>query len=295
MQSEELAHHGILGQKWGVRRFQNKDGSLTAAGRQRYGADDGSPKKESVAGSLSEVAMLAMLPATALVVDAARRRFAMNVLNRELASAEKNSNLKKYEKERDGETIDPKSGLYQKNKQMTDEEDLERINPNFKTKNEAFRVNCTACTAAMELRQRGFDVHAGTDGQSMLLYGGTSDEQRARWYKDGNEYANRVRNGNTVFGQKDTPEERLKRVEEKAKAPNSRGEIIFSWASGGGHSMYYKTDSNGKMTCFDGQSNTRYTGDSLKKLMMNTAEVSTIRLDDMEYNYDALKKDKMIV
>lgn len=37
--SNSLSHHGIKGQKWGVRRFQNKDGTLTAKGKKRY-ADD---------------------------------------------------------------------------------------------------------------------------------------------------------------------------------------------------------------------------------------------------------------
>lgn len=33
-----LAHHGILGMKWGVRRYQNKDGSYTELGRKHYGS-----------------------------------------------------------------------------------------------------------------------------------------------------------------------------------------------------------------------------------------------------------------
>lgn len=31
-----LAHYGVKGQKWGVRRYQNKDGSLTSKGKKRY-------------------------------------------------------------------------------------------------------------------------------------------------------------------------------------------------------------------------------------------------------------------
>lgn len=36
----ELYHYGIHGMKWGIRRYQNKDGSLTSAGRQRLGLDE---------------------------------------------------------------------------------------------------------------------------------------------------------------------------------------------------------------------------------------------------------------
>lgn len=34
--NDELCHHGIKGQKWGIRRYQNPDGTLTAEGKLRY-------------------------------------------------------------------------------------------------------------------------------------------------------------------------------------------------------------------------------------------------------------------
>ena len=37
----ELYHHGIKGQKWGIRRYQNSDGSLTEEGKRRYNGPEG--------------------------------------------------------------------------------------------------------------------------------------------------------------------------------------------------------------------------------------------------------------
>lgn len=48
----ELYHHGIKGMKWGIRRFQNEDGSLTSAGKKRY--DDGSTGSDKRVSSNSD-------------------------------------------------------------------------------------------------------------------------------------------------------------------------------------------------------------------------------------------------
>lgn len=53
--SYELYHHGIKGQRWGVRRYQNSDGSLTAEGYQHWGLNpDGSKFRGKTNGAYTD-------------------------------------------------------------------------------------------------------------------------------------------------------------------------------------------------------------------------------------------------
>ena len=68
----ELYHHGILGQKWGIRRFQNEDGSLTAEGARRY-LSDTAAKARTYAPIIAAMSGRDPVATTAVVDDVANK------------------------------------------------------------------------------------------------------------------------------------------------------------------------------------------------------------------------------
>lgn len=131
IKGDELYHHGIKGMKWGVRRYQNADGSLKAAGRKRY--TEGGPK--SFKGNLHRLAA---------------KNYELNektyekMGNKTLASmnrAAKENSLKK------AEAADAEKAKRISEKQpLTDEERAAR---NAKIKKAAIAAGAVAATAAL--------------------------------------------------------------------------------------------------------------------------------------------------
>lgn len=79
-----LCHHGIKGQKWGIRRFQNDDGSLTDVGKKRYYTNEGSLTRRGQKALNKETKILRKLESK---LDAKAQRDKINKINKRASMA----------------------------------------------------------------------------------------------------------------------------------------------------------------------------------------------------------------
>lgn len=108
MDNTELKHHGIKGMRWGVRRYQNKDGSLTAAGKKRYDKELEKIKSEKAKVSAQKKIVDRQLQTRAKFNKLDDMREELDVQKKELAAQKKSLFSPRRKKELTPEELETK-------------------------------------------------------------------------------------------------------------------------------------------------------------------------------------------
>lgn len=268
----ELYHHGIKGMRWGVRRYQRKDGSLTSAGKKRYSDDNPDEKKseESKKRGLSKkqktaITVGAAVVATALVSYGSYRLVKSGKLDGVINSGKSKldsifSNKKNRSQTVQGLIDDGTIDGFKKIKtteSITDS--LSKVNPT-KAHN-----NCYNCVVATIGRWCGLDITAkgDTQGGKGMSFDGLC--KAVGLDPDNETHVRRVMNPSV---------DKISNVITKRYKEGDCGAIGLSWnerykkmvgATGdSGHTLNWIVK-NGKVEFMDGQTN--ISGDQLRNIM----------------------------
>lgn len=266
-----LMHRGVVGMKWG----------------EKNGPPYPLKNNNNYVGNAKDINFCVTFLLSYLGVSA----FSVAKAKITSENAKRNPNSKQIGRSELNEEYDSETGLYLKNTNDTLDDDVKKVNPNLK-KSKAFQINCTASTVAMELRNRGYDVCAGTDGTKWIVNGGSSIIERRKWYKN-NDYMDVE---TSVASATKPSKEFFNKIRNDTTNGSASGELLMRWKFGlGGHSMFYKTE-NGKITVYDAQSGEKYSEEQIEKYLGRkiVKNVLYVRLDNKEFDYDYLKKNNII-
>ena len=307
--SDELYHHGILGQQWGHRNgppypLSASDHSISEkkAGYQKS-INATSNEISSTNKDIGNTERRAKIVMNLLLSPIFPMRAVSAILDigeeiRELAN---NNVRKKADTDRMTAPTDKKTGLKLQEPPKTDKENLKRVNINYYSDPVGCRQNCTNCTMAMELRLRGYEVEAqpkatGRDGKEFAkqLFPKSKNKECLMFpdpekHRDEfKEYMRKQEPKATLGLNREVANKTMSAL--KSEPPNSRGQLLVMWGMSGGHSVMYRVDANNKVSIWDAQIGKVYSESEAKRLLMHTVAAQYQRLDNVDFNKKKIKE-----
>lgn len=295
-----LAHHGILGQKWGVRRFQDKDGRLTAEGKARYSKKKptGEDTKEGLAAeavlAVAELSVMTAVTATAIT------RAAISKHNEKMGD-------KLLDKKKIADTsikFSDKNPPKRIQGEHTAEDDMAKVNEAYGGLRPQTQNNCSHCSITMELRRRGYDVCARTSSEPVY-----TDLQLEKCFKPKpkNDVLGWDRPKNWEKMKQEEKNEAWRRAKFEKKVANNFSDVAktmlkkYPEGSRGlfsainpfvfvGHAMAFEVK-GGKVMIYDTQTNKKFNLASPPAIFtQNFSAVSSNawRLDDKKINWEGM-------
>lgn len=263
----DLSHHGIKGQKWGVRngppypldRKTSSDTSKKKTTAKSFVERRGKALvSKSIAGTGEEYIVYAVSMAAYFGAI-----YASSKISESISRKKKSKEIEVLNENKSIENFDKAPKL---SKKMSASESMKVTNPDFP--DEGTTMNCTFCTTAMALREKGYDVRAGklSDGTySDMLFEKAFNSPEIKMPK------------------KQTATTMLEQLSKNGEG--SYGNLTVSWTLGGAHSVFWKVE-NGKTKIYDGQNGKEYTessftlNDFTKYVNMNNIKYN--RLDNCD-------------
>lgn len=196
--------------------------------------------------------------------------------------------LKRMEYQKNEPEFMKKLPKISENDGYTADEDMAEINKEYSKYDKGTSQNCSNCTAAYELRCRGYDVSAAEYENYVTSYDNASMFRFPLYYKDaktirlddeGNEHKSPL-NNTVAYKRYEYDARTVTEAILKHSGKNTRGDISVMWKEAlAGHSMVYEVDSKGEVTIRDCQTNKKYTVESIVK---HVNGISITRTDNLE-------------